>query len=136
MKDHLRETRRQTPVYDWIASLRKNGETPDLVILAKSELGDWESLEKKFIAEYRQRGTILNVADGGNEPFCSKAVRAANGRANALKIHTNPHAKRFWKLKHALGFALRGGYVRESTKEKMRDAAKRHPSTLGDWAAI
>ncbi len=42
---------------------------------------DWQSVERLAISDARASGVrLLNVADGGDEPYCSKEVRAANAR--------------------------------------------------------
>ena len=128
---HLRETRRKTPLYCWIASLTKRGLKPSLVILIEAS-ADWRADEKRLIAEARSRGErLLNVADGGDQPHCSAEVRAANGRRVAAS-----RDKRFWSLKRDIGQALRDGCLNEATKAKMRLAAVRHPDKFGEWACV
>jgi|SRR5215217_2940168 len=80
LKSHLRDARRRkTPVYDWINMLAKSGMRPTFRVLEIAD--DWVEAERRLIAEARSRGErLLNVADGGDEPFCSPEVRAANGR--------------------------------------------------------
>lgn len=100
--------KRNTPLYSWILSLRSKGLVPimDVVKIVSEET--WDSEEIKLIAEYRNRGVrLLNLADGGNEPYCSREIRAANGRANASKIHSTPDKKRIWQLKLAMGNSLK-----------------------------
>lgn len=57
----------------------------------------------------------MNVADGGDQPHCSIATRAANGRKVAAS-----RDKRKWELMRAMGSALKAGYVSENIKDKMR----------------
>jgi len=83
MKTHMRDAqRRDTPVCRW---LRKHGE-PEMVILV-ANCDDWKADERRLIAEHRQKGDrLLNVADGGDQPKCSrdqlmKAAKAMNARA-------------------------------------------------------
>ena len=74
---HMRDARRRrTPLYDWI---NKHGRPAMRVIEADCE--DWKASERRLIAEARARGDkLLNIADGGDEPFCPPEVRSANGR--------------------------------------------------------
>lgn len=77
LASHMRDsTRRDTPVYRWI---RKHGK-PSLVILIEASR-DWRADERRLIAEARRRGDrLLNIADGGDEPFCPHEVRVANAK--------------------------------------------------------
>lgn len=84
---HLREKRRRTPLYDWIHKMKSAGMPPTMRVLATVPKSDWQRTEKQLIFEARLRGEqLLNVADGGDEPFCSKETRAQNGR-NSYKYH-------------------------------------------------
>lgn len=80
LKRHLSDAKRKrTPVQCWIDSLANRGLMPVLNILAECE--DWVTAERHAIAYARSMGLkLLNLADGGNEPYCSPEVRAANGR--------------------------------------------------------
>jgi ribosomal protein L13E len=83
---HMREHRRRTPLYDWIAKLRRNGEAPTLAVLLTCEEADWRYEEQRLIAWSRALGPpLLNLAHGGDEPLCSPQVRAENGRRTAAK---------------------------------------------------
>ena len=77
LKGHMRDRfRRDTPVYRW---MRKVG-MPGLVVLS-ADCDDWRQEERRLIAEARARGDrLLNVADGGDEPYCPPEVRSNNGR--------------------------------------------------------
>lgn len=107
LKTHIRDSkRRNTPVYIWIKSLINIGLLPILNVLETTS--DWQSREIAIINEHRLNGIkLLNVAKGGNEPFCSKETRAINGRINANKIHSDDKLKRMWKLKHKLGILMK-----------------------------
>lgn len=135
-KGHLREKRRQTPLYRWLADMQRRGARPTMRVLEVCSSGDWPSCERRLIAEHRGSGALLNVASGGNEPFCPTETRAKNGRANARLIHDTPLRKRIWALKRSLGQSLKQGYVSESAKAKMRSAAQMAPHLFGEWATI
>lgn len=92
LKGHLRDAKaRRTPVYDWIQSLAKRGAIPALRVLASAF--DWRACEKQLIAQYRADGVrLLNLADGGDEPYCSPAHRKEHGRR--LQAHPNTIAQR------------------------------------------
>lgn len=133
LKCHMRDSlKRDTPVYRWI---RKIG-APEMVILS-SDCADWAAEERRLIAEARARGDdLLNVADGGNAPFCPDHVRAENGRKSAKARVSTPEKRKLYKLKHMLGLLLQAGQVSEETRRKMRQAAVTHPRLLGDWIDV
>jgi hypothetical protein len=133
---HMRETRRRTPVYDWIAALRGYGLTPGCVVLAEG-VSDWREVERRLIAEARARGDrLLNLADGGDEPHCPKEVRAKNGRATARAVHSDPFRRRAWECKRAIGAALRDGFCSNAMRAKLRMAAAKSPSLFGCYANL
>jgi len=77
---HMRASKtrktRKTPLYDWI---RKHGQ-PELRVV-EANCKNWQEAERRHIREAREAGLpLLNVADGGDEPFCPKNVRSAHGR--------------------------------------------------------
>jgi hypothetical protein len=115
-RQHLGERRRKTPVYSWIASLAEQGLVPGLTILGVCNESEWKERERAMIAQLRAEGLrLLNLADGGDEPWCSSETRAANGRRVAAA-----RDKLLWRLKRDLGAALKAGHVSDATKAKMR----------------
>ncbi len=44
--------------------------------------------------------------------------------------------RQVYQLKHKLGILLRDGFVGESAKAKMRQAALKRPDLFGEWAAL
>lgn len=82
LMSHIRDSRREsrrTPVYVWMRKLTKLGMVPGFTVLEVT--ADWKEVERRYIAEARARGDrLLNVADGGDEPYCPPEVRVANGR--------------------------------------------------------
>ncbi|MDH1341897.1 GIY-YIG nuclease family protein [Ectopseudomonas oleovorans] len=80
LKSHLRDARRRaTPVYRWINKLGRSSQQPTMRVLVWTD--DWRTDERRQITILRAEGCrLLNVAEGGDEPACSPAVRAANGR--------------------------------------------------------
>lgn len=153
LKTHVRESRtRRRPVNNWVQGLVAQGKMPVLEVVHWTDY--WEEAERSLIADCRAAGmNLLNLADGGATPSCTPqqrknsgvklqdhpntmAARAENGRKNAKAIHSDPERKRIWKIKQALGLALKQGWLKESHKEKMRAAAARAPKTFGQWASI
>jgi len=122
LSSHMYDSRkRNSPVHKWI---RKNG-TPEMVILA-GPIEDWESEEIRLIAEYREKGfNLLNVAKGGNQPYCPKEVSLNNAKKAVLK-----RDKRLWAVKQKLGSCLKSGYGSETLKKRMRN----NPDIFGDFA--
>jgi hypothetical protein len=132
LKAHLREMRRRTPLYDWIGSLRKVGITPSLRVLEIVHSGDWQEAEKRQIAAHRAAGArLLNIADGGDEPYCDKETRAQNGRKVAAT-----RDPRIWHIKRAMGYAIKAGTLSEESREKLRRAAAMRPDLFGEYANL
>lgn len=133
LKSHLRDSvKRKTPVYCWIRSLAAAGKTPVAVELACTN--DWRVTERDVIAQWRDSGArLLNLAGGGDEPYCPPEVRAENGRKVAKIRQIDPTRKRLWELKRNLSDALRRGYVSAETRAKMRALAASKPHEFGMW---
>jgi hypothetical protein len=132
---HLRDSnRRNTPLYAWIRGLAANGRRPVLRVLCSTP--DWQEEERRLIAAHKSSGKLLNVAAGGNEPFCPCEVRAANGKAVAVALHSDPQRKAVWALKRSLAQSIKDGYVSETTKQKIRLAARSKPEVFGRLADL
>ncbi len=138
LKSHLRDMKgRQTPLYDWMRKLIANGQMPVCRVICVCDADEWQGVERREIAKARATSSrILNLADGGDEPFCPTNVRAANGKANSIARADTPKKKRLFHLKLVLGLLLKGGYVSEATKVKIRAAATTHPHVFAQWAGI
>lgn len=80
---HVRDSaRRSTPVYAWFRKLAGLGLQPEMLVL--SECSDWEAEERRLIAVARSKGyALLNVAEGGDQPYCPHEVLVANGFKSA-----------------------------------------------------
>lgn len=66
-KQHLRYCNKyQTPLYFWINKLLKEGVSPKAIKIDECNENNWRECEKKYIAQYRQFGRLLNVSDGGD----------------------------------------------------------------------
>lgn len=130
LRSHMRDARRRdTPLYRWI---RKNGEPQMVVVVENSE--DWRRDERLVIAGLREQGErLLNVADGGDEPYCPASTRSANGIALNVRLKAEPRLARLRALKAELGRALKRGWVGEASREKMRSLAISHPHLFADW---
>lgn len=103
---HMRERRRRTPLYDWIESLRRVGLAPRMVELASAF--DWQAIERAIIAQARADGwRLLNIADGGDQPTCSKEQCAKNAERVNADRHTNPVAYANHSLLRSAGQLLR-----------------------------
>lgn len=85
---HIRGARkRRTPVHCWIGSLAS---PPVMEVLEWVDAADWVAAERRLIAEYRMHARLLNLADGGDEPGCSREVRVANGLKVLALIKADP----------------------------------------------
>lgn len=137
LRGHLRETRRKTPLYSWIGKLRAQGVSPGVRVLAHAITQDWQSLERTLIEQYRSSNTsLLNIADGGDEPHCPFEVRSANGRKLRDEIAKNPLMARIIQNKRILSNALRRGSLSEVAKNNMRMSAALCPEIFGDWIGV
>ena len=136
LKTHIRDSRRRnTPVYCWIRRELEAGRIPTVGILERvADLG-WQAAEKRLILENRGP-KLLNLAEGGDEPFCSRETRAANGRRNAESIQADPFRKRLQDMKIIMSQALRQGRCTEAVKEKLRYCARKRPELFGCWANV
>lgn len=136
LASHIRDSSaRDTPVYRWIRKLAKQGLIPVIDVLEVAE--DWIEAERRLIAVSRAQGCrLLNVAAGGDEPYCSLAVRAENGRKIAEAIHFDPFRRRAWELNKAIGSALQKDQVSNATRAKLRAAALKSPKLFGRFAAL
>tara|TARA_R110002051_G_scaffold22502_2_gene58162 strand:+ start:2618 stop:3172 length:555 start_codon:yes stop_codon:yes gene_type:complete len=137
-KGHLRDARRRdTPVYRWIRKLDREGLIPGMRMVAKCEPQNWQRLEALLIEQARRRGAaLLNVAAGGDEPFCPTEVRAANGRANARTIHSDPIRKAAWTLKRNVGEALKDGLISNKSRAALRQLANDPCDLFASFASI
>jgi len=145
LKTHMRDSRRRdTPLYRWI---RKNG-TPQLRIL-ETDCVDWREAERRLITAARARGEkLLNLADGGDEPFCPPEVRRANGLRSAgpTGYLQRVRSDRFTGLIHTVKrefasslrlFQRRGDEeAAERMRNRMRTLASRLSEHFPNWTKI
>lgn len=133
LRSHMRDAhRRNTPLYCW---LRKHG-VPELRVLEEG-CADWVEAERRHISRARADGCdLLNVAEGGDQPFCPRETREANGRKTAATVHGDPLRKRLWRVKRELGDSLKRGYVRPETQRRMGELARRRPDLFPSWIAL
>ena len=91
----------------------KNNLKPEIEVLFETDIENWANDEIRTISEYKLKGyRLLNLAIGGNEPFCSKEVRQESGRKVAKLIHSDEKRKRLWYLKKELS-----AYISKLKKE-------------------
>lgn len=135
-KEHLR-SRRSTPVYQWVRSLAK---PPEMVVLASCLTSDWQTVEKQVIAQYRKDHSLLNIADGGDQPKSNHATNRRNGRMLAAKIKSDPALARVQFVKRSIANFLRdmkSGKINESARErvltKLRAAGHKAPHLFGEY---
>lgn len=127
LASHLRDARtRTTPVYCWITKLVSDGKRPGLVVLEDAQ--DWVEAERRLIAVSRARGDrLLNVADGGDEPFCSTEVRAANARRTFELRQACPFIYTSHRFFQTVGWALKSAIDagQEESVSQLSDALVR-----------
>lgn len=133
LASHMRDSRRRdTPLYRWI---RKNGR-PEMRVLEVCS-GDWRDAERRLIAEARRIGCpLLNVADGGDEPFCSFETRSKNGKALNERMVADPKAYKLREDKRCLMAAWRRGQLSDYAKCLLREAAEIDPIRFACFAVI
>lgn len=87
LKSHIRDSRhRDTPVYRWIRKLKKMGMNPTIKVLEEHQSENWENAERRCIADAIANGVrLLNVAEGGNQPFCPPEIQSKNARTAVEK---------------------------------------------------
>lgn len=136
-KDHMREMRRNTPLYSWIAKLRTAGAVPLMKVICVAVSADWQELERQMIAQGRADGVrLLNIADGGDEPFCSAKTRARNGATLVARLVSDPVLLKIQRNKRALNSGIRHGTLSEWAKKTMRLCAMKRPDLFGEWASL
>jgi len=132
MKDR---NRRDYPVYRWINKLVSKGKSPDMIVLETSD--NWPEAERRLIELSRAKGCrLLNVAEGGNEPYCSNEQRAANGRRLVAELKASPEMTRIREMKRYLSVAIKNGYGSNGARAKLRVAAAKRPDLFGIFATI
>jgi hypothetical protein len=152
-KKHLIESRSgrrsHYPVYQWMNKLSREGLLPKLIVLASSISMEWEILETEMISQHRQElgRTLLNVADGGDQPRCSDEQRKVNAlKMNAVLDARGRHSpiKRGSTLAKAHYLKKRVAYYinhidrmpkdkAESFLNKLRDAGAKRPDLFGEY---
>ena len=129
LKEHMREQRRRTPLYDW---LRKHGQ-PELRIL-EANCADWQEAERRLIAQHRLLGSpLLNLADGGDQPKCPREVQVSNGKALNARLRANPLDARIRYLKVSMGRRLARGELNDEQIAKLRYCARKAPHIFGKY---
>lgn len=125
--------RRDYPVYRWMRKLKEDGLCPELIIVGWFE--DWVSAEQRLIEVLRARGcNLLNVAPGGDQPYCSNETRSQNGKNLCSHLRENPELMRLRSLKARLVKLASEGSMTSKALNKILDAGKKHPDLLGSWS--
>lgn len=146
-KRHLNERHLGRPVNNWVKSLLSNGKIPTFKILAYCPPEKWEQEERYWIAEYRKKGNLLNLADGGAMPSQTKEQRKKAARAS-YRAQLNKHPA--WRAHVKAKQDLARLYARFSKDTKsphslslaavlrfrMRIWAAERPELYGAWASL
>jgi hypothetical protein len=143
-KTHLSDCRhKKSHLYSWMKE-RFNSNKPICIIeLASAISDDWQSLEVAMIAQYRAEGEILNMADGGEQPFHNQAVCRKNAAKLNERRKNDPLFNRVWEIKRAMGshlkFLRREGAdpeVYQKIVAKLKYCAQKRPDLFGCWSAL
>lgn len=130
LKSHLSDSKtRRTPVYDWMNKLKSKGLIPIVQVLKVTDENNWMNDEIELIKTYKNKGCrLLNVAKGGDEPYCPIEVRRQNGKNVAKSIHSDEKKKKLWLLKHnlALGLKWLEKHGRSEHATQIRERLKQH----------
>ena len=144
-KDHLSEQHRAYPLYTWLRKQQREGRAVSCEVLAVATTPDWQSLEKALISQYRAEGQrLLNLADGGDEPFvtleqrrlngarirCPLEVRQNNGRKVSAAIQADPRRAELHRIKLMLSREWVRGNLHSAVKDKLVNLALLHPQQL------
>ena len=141
---HLRDSRtRKTPLYAWVRKLTAAGLKPEVVILRECS-GNWRKDEQELIARGRVHGhRLLNLADGGDQPYCSPEQRTKN--AKALQSHPKTIANRkanFTKMQEVMAGTRQAKSLGSFAADKKAALAQHFTwsarlwSRLGDTAMV
>lgn len=135
-KRHMRDrVRRDYPLYRWINKLVREGREPDMIVLEVTE--DWRSAERRLIEVSRARGCrLLNVAEGGDDPYCSPEQRSENGKRLVASLRSDPLLAYVRQVKQRFAQALKKDEVSNAARAKLRSAAAKRPDLFGLWANL
>lgn len=137
LKSHVSDSRKKnSPVHIWIRDLQSKKLIPRLTLIETVSLSAWPDAERRTIAKYRKTHSLLNVAAGGNQPYCSPEVRKKNGPKACKQRTSTRQGQQIWYLKQQIGIGLKKGWGSEKAKASLRLAAQKAPHLFGLWANI
>jgi hypothetical protein len=124
-RQHLRESRRKTPFYNWLRKSVSLGEMPVCRVLEVCPAEDWERCEKEHIFQARLRGEkLLNLADGGDCPKTNTEQLRANGK-KLNQGRLRGYHRLSCELGRAIVFAVKSGNTALAQKvTKARDVLR------------
>jgi len=143
LKGHIRDSlKKNTPLYAW---MRKHG-VPEMRVL-EANCVDWKEAERRLIREARERGDkLLNVADGGDQPFCPVEVRRENGRKSIARFLNGTNTKgedsREALIRDTYNWVRMFAKTRglpallERIEQKMRDRFAEDPRSYKAWRTV
>lgn len=130
---HMKESRRKYPVYYWRDSLLAKGKSPQLRVLA-SCIGDWREVERHLIAQYKAGGArLLNIAEGGDEPYCSREQRSMNASKINADRNSDPKKKRLHQIRLQVISLLKHGVGSKEALDVFQFCAETRPDLFGSW---
>ena len=116
LKSHMRDARRRvTPLYCWINKLVAEGKAPVIDVLRTVSREEWKQAEREEIQLHRKKWNLLNLAEGGDEPYCDDKTR----KKNAYKLNHSENKGVNSLLRYF------GRVVSENLKNGNRDRALR-----------
>lgn len=104
LKTHLWDSRTaDRPVCRWIKALILKGKTPRLEVLQTVPQAQWQAAEIALIAAHRNTSKLLNLAPGGDKPYCSLENRVKAAKASNQEQAKNPKMALFNRAKLEMG---------------------------------
>jgi hypothetical protein len=111
-----RDDQKMTPARAWIKSLVNQGLKPNMMLIDSCAEDQWHDLERHYIKRFRDEGhDILNMAEGGNQPYCPPEIRKEIGKRSAAI-----RQKGIWYMLRFFGSAVKEAELSGNEKKAAR----------------
>lgn len=146
LKSHVADMgRRDYPLYRWMRKLNRECKLPVVKAISTACDATWQQEEIDAIRRARESGArLLNIADGGQSPFCPHEVRVENGRKAAIARVSTEEKRRYQEVKYRAREVVkwlksRGKWDEPlglKVRSAMRLLASRKPEYFSKWADV